>query len=97
MDEVVTGLVVEVKERLHISHGSDDANLGRLVSSSIMDLQNKCGPFDIKADLVARELVMERVRYAYNDSLEFFDTNFLSQINSLSISLLPSTEEGETT
>lgn len=102
MNEVTPGLVDELKERLHISHSSEDGNLERLLSSSIAYVNSKCGEVDVYGnsitDTLARELVIERVRYAYNDSLEFFEDNFLSQIQGLSLALMPGVvEEGEVT
>jgi hypothetical protein len=82
-------LLQEFKERMHISHDIEDANLKRLLSFSVVDLTAKCGPFDLieNENEKAKELVFERTRYAYNDALEFFDANFLSLITSLGISL----------
>jgi hypothetical protein len=80
-------LLLEFKDRLHISHASEDENLKRLLSFSIADLTAKCGDFDLETNEKARELVFERSRYAYNDALEFFDENFLSLITSLGISI----------
>lgn len=91
---VTPQLIEEFKERMHITHGAEDDNLKRLLSFSIADLQEKCGLFDIEKNERAKELVFERTRYAYNDALEFFDDNFLSQINSLGITLALQ-EEGE--
>lgn len=97
MNEVTFDLIEEFKERLHISHGSEDVNLERLLSSSVAYVRRNCGKFDIQSDedndLLAKELVFERSRYAYNDSLEFFEDNFLSAIQGLSLLLLP--EAGE--
>lgn len=63
----------------------------RLLSFSIAYIQDKCGKFDIAGetndDKRAIELVFERTRYAYNDALEFFEDNFLSEITSLGIEL----------
>jgi len=86
-------LLKEFKERMHITHGSEDDNLKRLLSFSISDLHDKCGHFDVAENKRAKELVFERTRYAYNDALEFFDNNFLSQINSLGLTL--AAKEGE--
>ncbi|MFE0506755.1 phage gp6-like head-tail connector protein [Peribacillus butanolivorans] len=72
---------------MHISHSSEDDNLKRLLSFSIVDVQDKCGHFDMEKDERAKELVFERTRYAYNDALEYFDDNFLSQITSLGLSI----------
>ncbi|MGC4375923.1 phage gp6-like head-tail connector protein [Fictibacillus sp. Mic-4] len=73
---------------MHISHSSEDDNLKRLLSFSIADLQEKCGPFNVEENERAKELVFERTRYVYNDALEYFDNNFLSQMTSLGISLM---------
>lgn len=95
MNEVTPELIQEFKDSLHISHGSEDSNLKRMLSSSISYVERVCGPFNILTHSEARELVMERSRYAYNDSLEFFEQNFLSMIQGLSLSLLPDVvEEG---
>lgn len=95
MNEVTPGLVEDLKEHLHISHGSEDGNLERMLSSSLRYVERNCGVFDIHSHGEAKELVLERARYAYNDSLEFFEDNFLSVIQGLSLSLLPAVEEGE--
>ena len=64
-------------------------------------LLNSCGKFNIYGDTDtdkrAKELVFERTRYAYNDALEYFETNFLSQITGLSLSLIPEEEEPDAT
>uniref|UniRef100_UPI001021E756 hypothetical protein n=1 Tax=Bacillus albus TaxID=2026189 RepID=UPI001021E756 len=44
-----------------------------------------CGDYELANDEVFKELVFERSRYVYNDALEYFDKNFLIQINSLGI------------
>ncbi|GIP63362.1 hypothetical protein J32TS6_19170 [Virgibacillus pantothenticus] len=80
----------EFKERMHISH-SEDSNLKRLLSFSVEAIKNKCGEFDINGtsniDVRAKELVFERTRYAYNDAVEYFDNNFLSDILSLGLDI----------
>ncbi|AGR07048.1 phage gp6-like head-tail connector protein [Listeria monocytogenes] len=85
--EVSDDLLKKFKERMHISHNSEDSNLKELLSFSIADLQEKCGLFNVDEHFRARELVIERTRYAYNDSIEFFNENFQSQITSLGFSL----------
>jgi hypothetical protein len=92
MEVVTPELLEEFKERMHITHDEDD-NLIRLLSFSIADIKFKCGPFEIEKNDIARELVLERTRYTYNDALEYFNSNFLSQINSLAMSI--AFEEGE--
>lgn len=77
---------------MHISHNEDD-NLKRLLSFSIISLKNSCGSFDVygdkDTDIRGKELVFERTRYAYNDALEYFEDNFLSEITGLGLSLIP--------
>ncbi|WP_445668950.1 phage gp6-like head-tail connector protein [Niallia sp. FSL W8-0951] len=95
--EITQELVQEFKERMHIYHSSEDDNLKRLLSFSISALKNSCGEFDVNGekdtDLRAKELVFERTRYLYNDALEYFEDNFLSEITSLGLSLLPEEDD----
>ncbi|WP_062110431.1 hypothetical protein [Bacillus niameyensis] len=72
---------------MHISHSSEDDNLKRLLSFSVAYIKEKCGNFDINENERAKELVFERTRYLYNDAVEFFEDNFLSDIISLGIVL----------
>ena len=73
---------MEFKDRMRIGNYEDD-NLQRILEASEQDLIIKCGEFNISSHPVFRELVFERARYVYNDAIEFFNTNFQSQINSL--------------
>lgn len=82
----------EFKERMKISHSGEDNNLKRLLSTSLTALNQSCGTFRLD-NVQGKELVFERARYAYNDSLEFFADNFLTEIVNLSISLLGTEEE----
>jgi hypothetical protein len=67
-----------------------------LLSFSISAIKSSCGEFDINGekdtDQRAKELIFERTRYAYNDALEYFDDNFLSQITSLGLSIIPESD-----
>lgn len=84
-------LLKEFKERMRISHSIEDDNLERLLSFSISYIESKCGKFDLKGnedfDKRAKELVFERTRYAYNDALEYFEDNFLSEVFSLGLDM----------
>lgn len=82
-------IIKEFKERMHISHSVEDENLKRILQNSYADIQAKCGAFDISAHERGRELVLERSRYVYNDAVEYFDKNFLSQLTSLGFELIP--------
>lgn len=92
--DVTDTILKEFKERMKISHGTEDENLKRLLTSSLLALNQSCGTFDFK-NVQGKELVFERARYAYNDSLEFFAANFLTEIINLSISLLGAEGEEE--
>jgi len=82
-------MVDEFKERMHMDGDDEDDNLRRLLSFSVASLQDRCGEFDVEENHQAKELVFERTRYAYNDALEYFDDNFLSDITNLGLSLMP--------
>ncbi|ANV70831.1 MULTISPECIES: hypothetical protein [Bacillus] len=77
-------ILQEFKERMHLGDEEDD-NLKRTLSTSNQSLLRVCGDYDINTDEEFKELVFERSRYVYNDALEYFDKNFLSQINSLGV------------
>lgn len=88
---VTDELLKQFKDRMHISHSSEDSNLKQLLSFSIAFIEDTCGKFaidgDTNLDKRARELVLERARYAYNDAVEYFDENFLSDITSLGLDM----------
>lgn len=77
-------VLLEFKERMHLGDHEDD-NLRRILSASSIALRKACGDYDINSDEDFKELVFERSRYVYNDALEFFSTNFISEINNLAI------------
>lgn len=84
---VTDDLLTKFKERMHIFHDGEDSNLKELLSFSIAFVESKIGKFDIEKNKKAKELVFERTRYAYNDALEYFEDNFLSEIISLSLEM----------
>lgn len=88
---VTEKLLKEFKKRIHIYHDGEDSNLKELLSFSISYINSKCGKFkedsDEEVQKRAKELIFERTRYAYNDALEYFEDNFLSEIFSLGIDM----------
>lgn len=76
----------EFKDRMHLEGNDEDANLKRILTASATELTRICGGYDIETDEVFKELVFERSRYVYNDALEYFNKNFLWEINNLSMS-----------
>lgn len=84
---ITDDLLEEFKNRMHIFHDGEDDNLKQLLSFSIAFVESKIGKFDIEKHIKAKELIFERTRYAYNDALEYFEDNFLSEIISLSLEM----------
>lgn len=81
---VTTAELEEFKERMRIEDSVDDSYLTRVLSASVLALQTSCGDYDM-TNQTFKELVFERSRYAYNDALEYFNANFLTEINTLGI------------
>ena len=86
MDE----LLEQFKNRMHITHAGEDGSIEKLLSFSVAYVKSKCGNYEEYGDdikLRARELVLERTRYSYNDAIEYFEDNFLSDIISLGVEM----------
>ncbi|PCF64569.1 hypothetical protein [Staphylococcus intermedius] len=77
--------VEEMKRRLKIFHSFEDEHIKSLLEQSYEDIKHRCQEFDMEKNKRGSELVYERTRYAYNDSLEFFHDNFLGQITSFAL------------
>lgn len=77
-------ILTEFKDRMRLGD-DEDANILRILTASNKALIKACGDYDIATDETFKELVFERARYVYNDALEYFNNNFLSQINTLGI------------
>ncbi|EOP65849.1 hypothetical protein [Bacillus cereus] len=87
METVISNEILqEFKDRMHLGDDEDD-NLKRILSTSNKALLRICGDYDINndEDEEFKELVFERSRYVYNDALEYFAENFLTEINSFGI------------
>lgn len=77
--------VEEMKGRLKLFHSYENDHIQKLLEQSYADISYRCGSFNMKSDIRGAELVFERTRYAYNDSLEFFNENYLTNITSFAI------------
>ena len=85
MAEAITPTILnEFKERMKLGD-DEDTNLIRVLNASHQALYKICGHRDILEDEQFKEIVFERARYAINNGLEYFNDNFLSQINSLGL------------
>lgn len=84
------------KQRMRIGYDTDDENLKAILESSVSAVKNLVGSDDL-TDPAIRELVIERSRYAYNDSLEFFYDNFINDLGTASLAnLKKAVNENET-
>ncbi|PHB90220.1 hypothetical protein COE98_16565 [Bacillus wiedmannii] len=85
MDTVILNEILQqFKDRMRLGDDEDD-NLRRILFASNEALIKVCGSYDIAKDETFKELVFERSRYVYNDALEYFTKNFLTEINSFGI------------
>lgn len=73
-------LLSEFKALMHITHSAEDPDLKDLLTRSASAVARMTGAPDALALDATRELVLERARYAYNEALEYFNDNFLSEI-----------------
>ena len=77
-------LLKPFKERMRIFHSGEDDNLSLMLESSESVILSLIGSKD-SANPRARELILERTRYAYNDQVEFFYGNFQGDLMALSL------------
>ena len=76
-------LICELKAYVGITWNDDVTNykFQNIVASSMMYLQEKLGEdTDFNEQTTARELLFERVRYAWASALDVFENNYLSLI-----------------
>lgn len=95
MSAITQEIVNEFMLRMHLDD-PEDGNLERILEASHADLTRICGNYDIAKDEAFKELVFERSRYAYNDALEYFKDNFLTEINDLMLGKVLEGEADET-
>lgn len=68
---VTDELLNEAKTFLHVLHSNDDENIKNLINRGHVVVQSYCGNFDFDNEL-GKGLVMEYVRFAYNNMAEWF-------------------------
>jgi len=77
-------LLDDVKEALAITWDEEDNNILKLIDRSIYYINDLVGvELDLKVNLSARELVINRIRYEYNNALDQFETNFEKPLSRL--------------
>lgn len=85
---VSTEILKEFKDRMSISHSSQDDYLKDVLETSYEDISNQIGEFTLESFKPGKELVFDRARYVYNDQIEFFYTNFQHRFYDLSMELI---------
>lgn len=69
-------MLASFKSYAKVNHTSEDEYLKDLIAKSYANLQSRFGDFDIESNLVGRDLVFARTRYAYEDLTEYFNDNY---------------------
>ena len=87
--------VEEFKNRNRIFYDIEDDRIESDLKMSYEDIKSKCGDFDMN-NAIGRELVYERTRYVFNDKLEEFHNNFLSNIVQFQIENMEVSDNGTT-
>ncbi|OFS43396.1 MULTISPECIES: hypothetical protein [Staphylococcus] len=87
--------VEEFKNRNRIFYDIEDDRIESDLKMSYEDIKSKCGDFDMN-NAIGRELVYERTRYVFNDKLEEFHNNFLSNIVQFQIENMEASDNGTT-
>lgn len=87
--------VEEFKNRNRIFYDIEDDRIESDLKMSYEDIKSKCGDFDMN-NPIGRELVYERTRYVFNDKLEEFHNNFLSNIVQFQIENMEVSDNGTT-
>lgn len=91
-DEAKHSLLERLKLRLAIFHTKQDSELTDELNASQQRIKQIVGSDDITDPIIA-ELVIERVRYAYYDQLEYFEQNFQNELISASINRLEASDD----
>lgn len=85
----MTATLADVKAHLHIFHSVEDDYLQSLLKQSQLAVARMTG---VSEGDEYDELVLNRVRYAYNDSLDEFEEHYQSVLLGLSTQLLADDE-----
>lgn len=74
----------DVKEALAITWDEEDNHIVKLIGSSVYYINDLVGAeLDLTVNLTARELVINRIRYEYNNALDQFEDNFEKPLSRL--------------
>mgnify|MGYP002082903014 CR=1 FL=1 len=79
-----TKLLEKVKKYLHVTWNDEDDDLKELIEEAKQYLNEKTGTaIEYEKDLVALGLLKDYCRYTRNYSKEYFEQNFLNEIQNL--------------
>lgn len=79
-------LLDDVKHALAITWTEEDNNIVKLIDRSVYYINDLVGAeLDLMVNLVARELVINRIRYEYNNALDQFESNFFQSLSRLTL------------
>ena len=71
----------EVKEYLKITWDDEDVKLNSLIKRGEDYLQSIAGvTLDFESETATKSLLLDHIRYAYNNALEYFEENFRSDL-----------------
>ena len=77
-------LLDDVKEALAITWDEEDNHIVKLIGSSVYYINDLVGAeLNLVVNLTARELVINRIRYEYNNALDQFEENFYRELSRL--------------
>lgn len=76
----------ELKAYLKITWNEEDTDLDEFITSGKSYLEEIAGvSIDFNKDFSSKQLLKDYCRYAYNHSLEYFETNFKRELLKLSL------------
>lgn len=77
-------LLEETKSYINVTWDEEDREINKIVLEAKQYLSEKVGTeIDFDKDLVAKGLLKDYVRYVRNKSKEYFEQNFLNEIQNL--------------
>lgn len=82
---IIDDLLIELKDKLQITweDESTNRNLTKMLKRGMKYFNEFGKEFKFEEDSTERELLLERCRYIWNNSLDDFETNFHAEISRL--------------
>lgn len=81
-------MLEKVKEALRITWDEEDTRLAEMIERAKADLNDLVGTeLDYSQPSPAQTLILNRVRYDYNNAIEYFEENFQAEIIRLQLQI----------